>query len=110
MRGEDLSTSEDEDGNKKSGYELTEYMKEYNQNTRTDFTKGYEPKKLDEDYKNLKGFDSVTTCFPMVYTEPDTKHQTVQISNEIKAELAEMFSKLQSNTYEEGKVRPSEVI
>ena len=95
MRGEDLSTSEDEDGNKKSGYELTEYMKEYNSKTRTDFTQGYEPKKLDEDYKNLKGFDSATTCFPMVYTEPETtNHHTVQISHEIKSELAEMFSKL----------------
>ena len=60
VHGEDLSTSEDEDGNKKSGYELTEYMKEYNANTRKDFTKGNEPKKLDDDYKNFKNWDKKT--------------------------------------------------
>ena len=54
IHGEDLSTSEDEDGNKKSGYELTDYMKEYNAKTRIDATIGYEPKKLDDDYKNFK--------------------------------------------------------
>ena len=38
LAGEELSTSEDEDGNKKTGYELTEYMEEYNKNTKDDFT------------------------------------------------------------------------
>ena len=56
-------------------------MKEYNEKTITDFTQGYEPKKLDEDYKNLQGFDLKTTCFPKVYTEPEKKHQIVPISS-----------------------------
>jgi len=37
-KGEDLSSSEDEEGNKKTGYELTPYMIEYNANTAMDFT------------------------------------------------------------------------
>jgi hypothetical protein len=44
IAGEQLSTSEDEDGNKKTGYELTPYMEEYNKNTKLDYAKGYEPK------------------------------------------------------------------
>ena len=71
MRGEDLSTSEDEDGNKKSGYELTEYMKEYNAKTRIDATIGYEPKKLDDDYKKLKNWDKKTTQLPYSFQEPE---------------------------------------
>ena len=44
MAGEQLSTSEDEDGNKKTGYELTPFMEEYNNRTSFDHAKGYEPK------------------------------------------------------------------
>lgn len=52
MAGEELSTSEDEDGNKKTGYELTPYMEEYNKRTTFDFTVGYNARALDEFYKN----------------------------------------------------------
>ena len=71
MAGEELSTSEDEDGNKKSGYELTDYMKEYNSKTKQDFTEGYEPKKLDDDYKKLERWDQQSSSFPKIKGDTD---------------------------------------
>lgn len=50
-KNEDLSSSEDEEGNKRTGYELTPYMEEYNANTAMDFTDGYDPKSLDDNFK-----------------------------------------------------------
>jgi hypothetical protein len=110
MHGEDLSTSEDEDGNKKSGYELTDYMKEYNAKTTTDFTKGYEPKKLDDDYKNFKIWDKKTTTLPYTYQDRGPGAFNVPIPPEIKYELGEMFAKLEQNQFEAGKVFPKYVI
>ena len=64
LAGEELSTSEDEEGNKKTGYELTNYMVEYNKNTKFDFTQGYDPKSLDEFYKNAKTYDKNNSMMP----------------------------------------------
>lgn len=68
MAGEDLSTSEDEDGVKKSGYELTDLMKEFNDKTNDDYTEGYDPRKLDEDYKNLKHYDKEKSDLPKAFS------------------------------------------
>ena len=59
-----MSTSEDEDGNKKTGYELTDYMEEFNRNTVDDYTQGYDPKSLDQDYKQSALMDTKNTTFP----------------------------------------------
>ena len=37
----------DESGPKKTGYELTAYMEEYNKKTAFDYTQGYDPQKMD---------------------------------------------------------------
>ena len=50
IKGEEMSTSEDEYGVKKTGYELTPYMIEFNENTSQDYTKGYNPEQLDKYY------------------------------------------------------------
>ena len=57
LAGEDLSTSEDEDGNKKTGYEKTAYMIEFDEKTSFDHSKGYDPKKLDQFYVSNPHFD-----------------------------------------------------
>ena len=48
----DDSESPDEDGNVRTGYELTEYMRHYNANTKFDYLEGYDPAKLDNHYKD----------------------------------------------------------
>ena len=64
-KGEDLSSSEDEEGNKKTGYELTKYMCTYNANTKMDFTEGYDPKSLDAMYKSSKIYNKNETQMPL---------------------------------------------
>ena len=106
MHGEDLSTSEDEDGNKKSGYELTDYMKEYNANTRQDATMGYQPKKLDNDYKDFKIWNKKTTTFPNSFQQPEIGKSFVEIPQKIINELEEMFAKLEQDQFESGRIFP----
>lgn len=42
---------ESDGGPPKTGYELTDYMEEYNKNTAFDYTEGYDPQKMDEIYR-----------------------------------------------------------
>ena len=63
-KNEELSSSEDEEGNKKTGYELTPYMQEYNAKTAMDFTDGYDPKSLDENFKISKLYDKTNSEMP----------------------------------------------
>ena len=80
LAGEELSTSEDEEGNKKTGYELTNYMVEYNKNTKFDFTQGYDPKSLDEFYKNSKTYDKDNSMMPsQVESDFNPRFSTVQL-------------------------------
>jgi hypothetical protein len=58
QKGLENSSSEDEEGNKRDGYELTQYMIEYNANTKMDFTEGYDPKSLDQMYKSGKLYNA----------------------------------------------------
>ena len=45
-------------------YELTPYMIQYNQKTSMDYTDGYDPKALDEMYKQQKLFDQKSSIMP----------------------------------------------
>lgn len=51
---------------KKTGYELTPFMKWYNENTEIDYEAGYDPKALDEHYKDKEQmlYDKGLTAMP----------------------------------------------
>lgn len=52
LRGIEMSSdSSMSDDPEKTGYELTEFMKEFNQKTTLDYEAGYDPKKIDDHYK-----------------------------------------------------------
>ena len=106
--GEDLSSSEDEDGNKKTGYELTDYMKEYNSNTREDFTEGYDPKSLDQNYKLSKHINTEKTSLPKHFDKTNSK--SMKLDSEIIYELTQMLEKYQPSTLCGNKMNPKHLL
>ena len=48
----------------KTGYEFTPYMTLYNANTKMDYTKGYDPKKMDDVYKQGLTYELSHTQMP----------------------------------------------
>jgi hypothetical protein len=73
-------------------------MLEYNKNTKEDFTVGYDPKSLDEFYKNAKTYDKDKSTMPAeVDGEFNVRYSTVQLEKETLEELEEMFCKYKSD-------------
>ena len=62
------SDSEMSDDVQKTGYELTDYMVEFNEKTKIDYTEGYNPKEIDEHYK---------------YTNPYWEKEATMMPNEV---------------------------
>ena len=96
-KGEDLSSSEDEEGNKKTGYELTPYMIEYNANTAMDFTQGYDPKSLDDNFKISSLYDKQKSEMPTtVDFDFEIKYSGIELSKETLHFLEDCFEKYSS--------------
>ena len=73
-------------------------MVEYNKNTKFDFTQGYDPKSLDEFYKNSKTYDKDKSMMPsQVGSDFNPRFSTVQLEKETLEELEDMFCKYKSD-------------
>ena len=109
QKGQDNSTSEDEEGNKNDGYQMTPYMLEYNASTKMDYTEGYDPKSLDQKYKTSKLYDKHDSEMPETLDFAfDIKYSGIEISRQDIIDLEEYFMKFQSTNTEI--IRPKEIL
>jgi hypothetical protein len=88
----------------KTGYEFTKYMELYNQRTKFDYTKGYDPKKMDDVYKQGLTYELGRTEMPRAVSFTfDWKISGFEITDEalesIKESLAKFNSENDPNVY-----------
>lgn len=97
IKGIDVSDDDiDPDAVQKTGYELTDYMKVYNSRTAMDYTKGYDPKKMDEHYLSKEEllYEKHNTMMPnQVGFTFDYKAQGLEIKENEIEEIRESFFK-----------------
>ena len=96
----DDSESPDEDGTLKTGYELTEYMKQYNANTKFDYSEGYDPAKLDNFYKDQNDtlYDPNSTQLPrLLGFSYDVQKGGINIDRDTMEFLKDSFEKFMSD-------------
>ena len=94
MIEEDDFADSSNDGAIKTGYELTAYMEEYNKNTAFDFTKGYDPQKMDDIYKEKSTWMKKKSTMPQeVDFTFNVKMSALNCDKETMALLNDCFEK-----------------
>lgn len=97
IEAEDLYDS-DGSGPEKTGYELTAYMEEYNKNTAFDYTKGYDPQKMDQIYKEKSLWNKKKSSMPQeVDFTFNIKNSALNCDKETMDILNDCFEKFQSD-------------
>jgi Ca2+-binding EF-hand superfamily protein len=92
----DSSMSNDE---QKTGYELTDFMKEFNAKTKIDYTDGYDPKSCDEHYKNTNPlWEKEATDMPNQYGFTfDILKSHIKIDQKLFDEASDCLNKFQDH-------------
>ena len=82
----------------KTGYELTAYMREYNENTAFDYAEGYNPQKMDESYRQKSTWQKDKSLMPQeVDFTFNVRLSAMHCDSETMALLNDCFDKFQSD-------------
>ena len=110
LRGIEMSSdSELSDDPQKTGYELTEFMKEFNAKTKMDYTKGYDPKQIDDHYRETNPlYERHDTSMPREFGFTfDAMTAGIGLNTKLKNEIEDCLAKFQRGN--SSNFRPREI-
>uniref|UniRef100_A0A7S3FV94 EF-hand domain-containing protein n=1 Tax=Strombidium rassoulzadegani TaxID=1082188 RepID=A0A7S3FV94_9SPIT len=91
---------------KDEGFYMTSYMKQYNEMTNQDYSKGFEPQRLDDFYKEFTKYRKDQSVMPrQINFTFDVKFSGIEIEEEVITQIHDLLDKFQS--VNENCVRPN---